>query len=36
VGDAGRPLPGEPDGIDDVHFHGTLLRTAGMNLSVGF
>ncbi len=30
-------LPGEPiGGIDDVHFHATLPRTARLNLIVGF
>jgi TonB dependent receptor/TonB-dependent Receptor Plug Domain/Carboxypeptidase regulatory-like domain len=30
-------LPGEPaDGIDDIHFHPTLPRTARVNLTVGF
>ncbi len=30
-------LPGEPaGGIDDVHFHATLPRTARLNLTVGF
>ena len=30
-------LPGEPaDGVDDIHFHPTLPRTARLNLIVGF
>ena len=30
-------LPGEPvGGVDDVHFHATLPRTARLNLIVGF
>ena len=30
-------LPREPEGgIDDVHFHATLPRTARLNLTVGF
>ena len=30
-------LPGEPvDGVDDIHSHPTLPRTARLSLSVGF
>ncbi len=29
-------LPGEPEGVDDIHFHPTLPRTARVNLIVDF
>ena len=30
-------LPGEPaDGVEDIHFHPTLPRTARLSLIVGF
>ena len=30
-------LPGEPaEGVDDIHFHPVLPRTARLNLIVGF